>query len=80
MAPLTTPEEAQAFLTTMREAQHKRERLHQPPSNVSADGMDNAWFLRQRKEEQELRNRRREAEAILRNYRGGNSTSTTNTT
>ncbi|KAL7561461.1 hypothetical protein ACA910_010977 [Epithemia clementina (nom. ined.)] len=78
MAPLTTPEEAQAFLATMREAQHKRERLHQPPSNLSADGMD-AWFLRQRKEEQELRNRRREAEAILRNYRGGNSTATPNT-
>ena len=72
MAPLTTPEEAKTFLATMREAQQKRERLHQPPSNLNADGMD-AWFLRQRKEEQEMRNRRREAETILRNYRGGNN-------
>ena len=68
IAPLTTPEEAQAFLANMREAQHKRERSHQPPSNLSAD----VWFLRQRKEEQELRNRRREAETILHNYRSGN--------
>ena len=77
MAPLTTPEEAKAFLATMREAQHKRERSHQPPSNLSADGMD-AWFLRQRKEEQELRNRRREAETILRNYRSGNQNGNNN--
>ena len=69
MAPLTTPEEAKTFLATMREAQQKRERLHRPPSNLNADGMD-AWFLRQRKEEQQMRNRRREAETIWRNYRG----------
>ena len=77
MAPLTTPEEAQAFLATMREAQHTRERSHQPPSNLSVDGMD-VWFLRQRKEEQELRNGRREAETILINYRSGNQNGSNN--
>jgi glutathionyl-hydroquinone reductase len=69
---LTTPEEAQAFLAAMRDKQHQREKLHQPPTHLSADGMD-AWYLQQRQRERDLKERRREAENILRNYRGGGS-------
>lgn len=68
-SPLTTPEEAQAFLAAMRDKQHQREITHKPPSNLSSDGMD-AWYLMQRQKERELRLRRKEAEAILRGYRG----------
>ena len=68
-APLTTPEEAQAFLAAMRDKQHQREIIHKPPSNLSSDGMD-AWYLMQRQKERELKQRRKEAEAILRGYRG----------
>jgi len=68
--PLTTPEEAKAFLQHMREKTHEREFSHQPPSNLNSAGMD-AWFLQQKQREQELRERRREAEALLRGYRGG---------
>lgn len=67
-SPLTTPEEAQAFLASMRDAQHKRERTHKPPAGLNADGMD-AWYLEQRKKEQEIRKKRHEAETILRSYR-----------
>ena len=56
----------------MRDKQHQREKLHQPPSHLSADGMD-AWYLQQRQRERDLKARRREAENILRNYRGGGS-------
>lgn len=68
-SPLTTPEQAQAFLAVMRDKQHHREVLHKPPTNLSADGMD-AWYLQQRQRERELKQRRKEAEAILRGYRG----------
>jgi hypothetical protein len=68
-SPLTTPEEAKAFLAAMRNKSHEREFLHKPPSNISSDGMD-SWFMQQRKREQELRERRKEAEALLRGYRG----------
>ena len=68
-SPLTTPEQAQAFLAAMRDKQHQREFSHKPPSNLSADGMD-AWYLLQRQKERELKERRKEAEAILRGYRG----------
>jgi len=54
----------------MREKAHERLVMHQPPSNLSADGMD-AWYHKQKQRERELRQRRREAEAILRSYRGG---------
>jgi putative glutathione S-transferase len=67
---LTTPEEAQAFLAAMRDKSHQREVSHQPPSNVTADGMD-AWFLAQKQRQEEMRQRRREAEQLLRGYRGG---------
>lgn len=53
----------------MRDKQHQREFLHKPPSNLSADGMD-AWYLLQRQKERELKARRKEAEDILRGYRG----------
>jgi glutathionyl-hydroquinone reductase len=66
---LTTPEEAQAFLASMRDKSHEREYLHQHSITVD-DGMD-SWYLQQRKRERELRQRRAEAELILRSYRGG---------
>ena len=70
-SPLTTPEEAQAFLATMRDKSHQRFSFHNPPpSNLSADGMD-AWYHKQKQREQELRQRRLEAEQLLRGYRGG---------
>lgn len=54
----------------MREKQHEREKItERPPAHLTTtDGM-NAWHLQQRHKEKELRDRRREAEAILRNYR-----------
>lgn len=73
---MTTPEEAQAFLAAMRDKSHQREILHVPPTHLSADGMD-AWYLQQRKREKELRERRKEAEALLRGYRGTGETGTT---
>ena len=68
-SPLTTPEQAQAFLAAMRDKQHQREFSHKAPTNLSSDGMD-AWYLQQRQKERELKLRRKEAEAILRGYRG----------
>ena len=53
----------------MRNKSQEREFVHKPPSNISADGMD-SWYMQQRKREQELRLRRKEAEALLRGYRG----------
>lgn len=67
--PLTTPEQAQAFLAEMRERQNQRDPSHKPPSTMSADSME-AWYLQQKQRERELRQRRLEAEAILRGYRG----------
>lgn len=52
----------------MRDKAHRRDITHQPPSNLTADGMD-AWFLQQRQRERELRQRRKEAEELLRGYR-----------
>jgi len=68
-SPLTTPEEARAFLAAMRDKSHQREFLHKPPTNLSSDGMD-SWYLQQRQREKDLRQRRKEAEAILHGYRG----------
>lgn len=68
-SPLTTPEEAQEFLRSMRKAQKDGTGIsHKPPSNLSADGMD-AWYIQQKQRELELRKRRQEAEALLRGYR-----------
>ena len=74
---LTTPEEAQAFLAAMRNKSHQREVLHRPPSNLTSDGMD-AWYLYQKQRERELRERRKEAEEILRGYRGSLDPSSNN--
>lgn len=41
---------------------------HKPPTTLSADGMD-AWYIQQKQRERELRQRRQEAEALLRGYR-----------
>lgn len=68
VSPLQNAEEAQIFLMNMRKAQKDGSISHQPPSNLSADGMD-AWYLQQKQREMELRERRREAEAMLRGYR-----------
>ena len=56
-------------MAAMRDKSHERQIPHQPPSNLSADGMD-TWYRQQKEREQELRERRREAEALLRGYRG----------
>lgn len=57
------------FLAAMRDKSRKEEWEHKPPANLTADGMD-AWYMMQRKREQEMRLRRQEAEQILRGYRG----------
>jgi putative glutathione S-transferase len=67
---LTTPEEAQAFLAAMRDQSHQRQNSHNAPTTMTADGMD-AWYYQQRQREKDLRLRRKEAEALLRGYRGG---------
>jgi len=68
-SPLHTAEEARNFLISMRKAQKDGSGIsHKPPSNLSADGMD-AWYLQQKQREQELRQRRKEAEEMLRGYR-----------
>jgi glutathionyl-hydroquinone reductase len=56
----------------MRDKQHQREFTHQPASsNVSGEGMDTWFYQSQKLREKELRQRRAEAEALLRGYRGG---------
>ena len=67
--PLTTPEQAHAFLVTMRDKQKAADVIGgKPPTNLSADGMD-AWYLAVRQREREMKARRQEAEALLRGYR-----------
>jgi hypothetical protein len=66
--PLTSPEEAQAFLTAMRDKLKAHDPFAKPPANLSSDGMDD-WYLQQKKREQELKKRRQEAENLLRGYR-----------
>jgi hypothetical protein len=67
-SPLTTPEQAEHFLASMRHKSKKEEWEHRPPSNLSSDGVD-AWFMMQKQREQEMRKRRQEAEQLLRGYR-----------
>lgn len=68
-SPLTTPEQAQFFLAAMRDKSKRDSCEHKPPTHLTADGID-AWYIMQRKREQELRLRRQEAEELLRGYRG----------
>jgi glutathionyl-hydroquinone reductase len=71
---LTTPEEAQAFLAAMRDKQHQREVTHRAASSTGAtttDGLDTWFYQSQKLRDKELRQRRLEAEALLRGYRGG---------
>lgn len=72
-APLTTPEEAQAFLAAMRDKQHQREITHRGASTgaTTTDGLDTWFYQSQKLRDKELRQRRLEAEALLRGYRGG---------
>ena len=74
-APLTTPEEAQAFLAAMRDKQHQREITHRAASTstgaTTTDGLDTWFYQSQKLRDKELRQRRLEAEALLRGYRGG---------
>lgn len=66
---LTTPEEAKAFLASMRDKQKAAtDATPKPPAHLTADGMD-AWYLQQRERERLERERRKEAEALLRGYR-----------
>ena len=68
--PVTTPEEAHAFLAVMRDKSkipHATAKK-QPPSDLSGAGVD-AWYMQQKLREKELRRRRKEAEALLRGYR-----------
>jgi hypothetical protein len=65
---LTTPEQAQHFLAVMRTKTKEGGIEHKPPSNLSADGVD-AWYMMQRHRDQEMKQRRKEAEALLRGYR-----------
>lgn len=67
VAPLTTPEEAQAFLAAMRDKQ-KAQQPAAPPANLSRDGVD-AWYSQQKQRELEMKKRRQEAENLLRGYR-----------
>jgi len=68
-APLTTPEEAQAFLADMRDKSKMSQIVpKKPPADLSGAGVD-AWYMQQKKREKELRKRRQEAEALLRGYR-----------
>eukprot|EP00934_Nitzschia_sp_Nitz4_P002425 Nitzschia sp. Nitz4//scaffold46_size129759//53988//56150//NITZ4_003500-RA/size129759-augustus-gene-0.7-mRNA-1//1//CDS//3329552592//2420//frame0 len=70
-SPLTTPEQAKMFLAAMRD-KGRRESVDShmaPPSHLTADGID-AWYMMQSKREKELKMRRREAESLLRGYRG----------
>ena len=64
--PLTTPEEAKAFLASMRDK--IKASNGGAPTNLSSDGMD-AWYRQQKDREKEMRQRRSEAEALLRGYR-----------
>ena len=65
---MTTPEQAQHFLAVMRTKTKEGGIEHKPPSNLSADGVD-AWYMMQRHRDQEMKQRRKEAEALLRGYR-----------
>ena len=70
---MTTPEEAQAFLAEMRDKQHQREITHRAAAMgaATADGLDTWFYQSQKLRDKELRQRRLEAEALLRGYRGG---------
>jgi hypothetical protein len=67
--PLTTPEEAQAFLATMRDkSKGSQTVIPKPPADLSGAGVD-AWYMQQKQRELDLRKRRQEAESLLRGYR-----------
>jgi hypothetical protein len=67
--PLTTPEEAQAFLATMRDKSKTLQTASpKPPADLSGAGVD-AWYMQQKQRELDMRKRRQEAESILRGYR-----------
>jgi glutathionyl-hydroquinone reductase len=56
----------------MRDKQHQREISHRAASGaVNSEGLDTWFYQSQKLREKELRQRRAEAEALLRGYRGG---------
>lgn len=57
------------FLAAMRDKSKKQEWEHKPPVHLSTDGVD-AWYMTQRRREKEMKQRRKEAEQLLRGYRG----------
>lgn len=62
-----TPEEAQAYLTTVRTIKNKHEKPT-PPANLKAADL-NDWYAQQRQRELAERKNREEAEAFIRGYR-----------
>jgi len=66
--PVTTPEQAAAFLASMRDKNKSGGSKTRPPAHISSDGYD-AWYMQQKAREREIRKRRKEAEAILHGYR-----------
>ena len=57
------------FLAAMRDKSKKEDWEHSAHSHGTTDGMD-AWYMLQRNREKELKQRRQEAEQLLRGYRG----------
>ena len=66
---MTTPEQAKQFLSACRNKSKKEEWEHRPSTSLSSAGVD-AWYMMQRHREQELRQRRREAEQLLHGWNG----------
>jgi hypothetical protein len=55
-------------LAIMRDKQKAADVIHVPPAHLTVDGV-NAWYLQQKERERLERERRKEAEALLRGYR-----------
>lgn len=69
---LTTPEEAAAYLAQMRAEQSKKDTVA-PPSHLAPAELDD-WHAQQKKRAIEMKNRNKEAEALLRGYRANTET------
>lgn len=63
-----TPEEAEAYLATIRQKKQKHLPPLKPPSNLSTSDL-NDWYARQKQIEQLEKQRKKEAEDFLKSYR-----------
>eukprot|EP00565_Helicotheca_tamesis_P003321 CAMPEP_0185728136 /NCGR_PEP_ID=MMETSP1171-20130828/3593_1 /TAXON_ID=374046 /ORGANISM="Helicotheca tamensis, Strain CCMP826" /LENGTH=668 /DNA_ID=CAMNT_0028396811 /DNA_START=128 /DNA_END=2134 /DNA_ORIENTATION=+ len=70
-APLSTPEQAFAFLAAQKAAR-KMKRKVDPPKNLNSNDLD-SWYMQQRAQNAEMKRRQLEAAAILRGYRASSS-------